>query len=103
MYKDLPHPPAGYLSLPSEVSHPVTKSLRNVPYAFRPADGSEYNVLWPSLGKAGLPYARTVSSAHPLPASSLPDPSLVFDMLMKRETFEEHPGTSVRRRAREHD
>ncbi|KIP05732.1 hypothetical protein PHLGIDRAFT_91744, partial [Phlebiopsis gigantea 11061_1 CR5-6] len=89
LYKDLPHPPAGYLSLPDE--HVVNRSLQKVPYAFRSADGSDYNVLWPSLGKAGLPYARTVSSTHPLPASSLPDPSLVFDMLLKRDKFEPHP------------
>ena len=94
MYKDLPHPPAGYLSLPNEAAQPIKKTLQNVPYVFRSADGSDYNVLWPSLGKAGMPYARTVASTHPLPRSSLPDASLVFDMLLKRDAFEPHPGTS---------
>lgn len=96
VYKDLPHPPAGYLSLPNEISHPVKKEYQDVSYAFRPADGSNYNVLWPSLGKAGMPYARSVPSTHPLPRFALPDAGLVFDMLMKRDKFEPHPGTCTR-------
>lgn len=88
LYKDLPHPPESYLSLPNEATH-VPRS--DVNYAFRPADGSNYNVMTPALGKAGTPYARSVPSARSLPASALPDASLVFDMLLKRDEFVPHP------------
>lgn len=67
-------------------------SLGNVKYAFRPADGSNYNPLFPSLGKAGSPYARSVPGRHSMPKNVLPDPSLVFDTLLRREKFEPHPG-----------
>ena len=60
-------------------------------YAFRFADGSYNNVLLPSLGKAGSPYARSVPSSS-LSPSALPDPGLVFDTLLKRDEFVPHPG-----------
>lgn len=63
-----------------------------VKYAFRPADGSNYNPLFPTMGKAGSPYARSVPSKHCLPKDSLPDPGLIFDTLLKRDKYEEHPG-----------
>lgn len=91
LYKDLPHPPAGYLSLPQDVAQTAQKQHQGIAYAFRPADGSDYNVLYPALGKAGMPYARSVPSAHPLPAFALPDAGLVFDMLLKRDKFVPHP------------
>ncbi|KAI5117531.1 hypothetical protein M0805_004764 [Coniferiporia weirii] len=75
LYETLPHPPATFLG--SE---------------FRSADGSGNNPLQPELGKAGLPYARTVQSKHPLPANVLPDPGLVFDTLLKARDFQQHPG-----------
>lgn len=91
MYKDLPHPPAGYISLPGDMCAGAQKQHKAVTYAFRAADGADYNVLWPGLGKAGSPYARSVPSTHPLPAFALPDAGLVFDRLLKRETFTPHP------------
>ncbi|KAF8657589.1 hypothetical protein AX16_002170 [Volvariella volvacea WC 439] len=102
LYKDLPHPPSGYLSVPPP-SHPEqvfatqqavaprTKNNTAVRYAFRSTDGSNYNPLFPDLGKAGTPYARSVPSSSIIPASVLPDPGLVFDTLLKREKFEGHP------------
>lgn len=63
-------------------------------YAFRSANGSDYNVLMPALGMAGMPYARSVPSTNKLPPQYLPDPGLVFDTLMKRDEFVEHPGES---------
>ncbi|GJE92324.1 linoleate 10R-lipoxygenase domain-containing protein [Phanerochaete sordida] len=89
LYKDLPHPPEAYLSEPSEL--PGAPAPARVPYAFRPADGANYNAMFPSLGKAGTPYARSVPSARAIPASALPDAGLVFDMLLKRDKFEPHP------------
>ena len=40
------------------------------------------------MGKADLPYARTVQQTHPLPRNMLPDPGLVFDSLLKRRKVE---------------
>jgi linoleate 10R-lipoxygenase len=61
-------------------------------YAFRSPDGSNYNVLFPSLGQAGTPYARSVTSVNLTPASWLPDPGVIFDTLLRRDKFEDHPG-----------
>ncbi|KAK0204782.1 heme peroxidase [Desarmillaria ectypa] len=92
LYKDLPHPPSSYvggtpthLAAPSEVT--ATPN-----YAARSADGSNYNILFPAMGKAGVPYARSVPALRSIPASSLPDPDLVFDTLLRRDEFKEHPG-----------
>jgi linoleate 10R-lipoxygenase len=60
-------------------------------YASRSDDGSGYNPLFPSMGKAGEPYARSVPSLHYTPAQNLPDPGLVFDTLLKRDKFVPHP------------
>ena len=68
LYNTLTHPPPTYIG-PS--------------YRFRSADGSGNNPVIPWLGKAGLPYARSVQSKHPLPANVLPDPGLVFDTILK--------------------
>lgn len=70
VYNDLRHPPATYVSSQ---------------YAFRTADGSYNNVQVPDMGKAGLPYSRSVQQTHPLPNHMLPDPGLVFDTLLRRE------------------
>ena len=54
-------------------------------YAFRSADGSNNNPANPDLGKANMPYARSVPQTHPLPRNELPDAGLVFDTLLRRE------------------
>ncbi|KDQ52925.1 hypothetical protein JAAARDRAFT_162433 [Jaapia argillacea MUCL 33604] len=90
LYKDLPHPPSSYLSLASAPT-PVSAPL-GVPYAYRPADGSNYNPLFPTLGQAGAPYARSVPSSNFTPQRSLPDAGLLFDTLLKRDKFTPHPG-----------
>jgi len=54
-------------------------------YAWRTADGSGNNVVNPDLGKAGLPYARSVSQSKPLARHQMPDPGLIFDTLLRRE------------------
>jgi len=40
------------------------------------------------MGKADLPYARSVQQMHPLPRNMLPDAGLVFDSLLKRKKVE---------------
>ncbi|KAF8880494.1 heme peroxidase [Infundibulicybe gibba] len=86
LYQDLPHPPSNY----------APPSLTSSNYVYRSADGSNYNPLFPNLGCANTPYARTVPSVHPAPRHTLPDPSLVFDTLLRRpdgkDSFKEHPG-----------
>ncbi|KAM0748536.1 linoleate diol synthase [Meredithblackwellia eburnea MCA 4105] len=57
---------------------------------FRAADGGGNNPTNIDLGRAGTPYARSVAPIHPAP-KNLPDPGVVFDALLKRETFEPHP------------
>jgi linoleate 10R-lipoxygenase len=94
VYIDLPHPPSGYLGLLSSSLSvtPISIAQSRANYAFRIADGSYNNVLLPNLGKAGSPYARSVPSSRHLPAYALPDPGLVFDILLKRDEFVPHPG-----------
>jgi hypothetical protein len=112
LFKDLPHPPSGYLALPApnqptpvdgvnHESHPHPSSShdpadayrsKSVDYAYRSADGSDYNPLMPSMGKAGSPYARSVPSLRCLSTDTLPSADLVFDKLLKREEFKDHPG-----------
>ncbi|KAG9313033.1 heme peroxidase [Chiua virens] len=76
LYSDLPHPPATFIG---------------PEYAFRTADGSNNNPDYPDLGKAGTPYARSVQQGHYLPRNQLPDAGLVFDTLLRRDEFREHP------------
>ncbi|KAJ7705297.1 heme peroxidase [Mycena rosella] len=91
LYKDLPHPPSTYLSmLPQNES--TEKTPNPIKYAFRNADASNYVPLFPGLGKANAPYARSVPATNFTPPATLPDPGLVFDTLMRRDAFEPHPG-----------
>jgi hypothetical protein len=93
VYNDLPHPPSGYLSRPDFETVPMARgATRPGGYPARSNDGSGYNPLFPDLGKAGEPYARSVPSLHYTPQSSLPDAGIVFDTLLKRTEFREHPG-----------
>ena len=94
VYKDLPHPPSGYLSIPQNTLPAGTNSVNAQPvsYAFRSVDGSNYNTLIPTLGQARMPYARSVPSTTCLSPSALPSAELVFDTLLKRDKFVPHPG-----------
>ena len=91
LFKDLPHPPGPYLALPptGTTAPPQPAGVR---YAYRPADGSFYNLLSPSLGKAGMPYARSVPQKTTTPVSHMPDAGTVFDSLLRRDQFVTHPG-----------
>jgi linoleate 10R-lipoxygenase len=74
LWYDLPHPPATYIA--DEYRHP---------------DGSGNNPHFPDLGKAGSSYSRSVQSTTAMPDIEQPDPGLVFDSLLRREAFVEHP------------
>ncbi|KAL9134531.1 MAG: hypothetical protein Q9175_004283 [Cornicularia normoerica] len=48
------------------------------------------NILYPQLGAANTPYARSVSP-NILSPGALPDPALIFDSVMARKEFKPHP------------
>ncbi|KXN87397.1 Psi-producing oxygenase A [Leucoagaricus sp. SymC.cos] len=75
----------------NDLTHPAATSI-GPKYAWRTADGSGNNPDLPDIGRAGLPYSRSVQQTHPLPADQLPDPGLVFDTLLRREGVVKHPG-----------
>jgi linoleate 8R-lipoxygenase / 9,12-octadecadienoate 8-hydroperoxide 8R-isomerase len=75
LWNDLDHPPLSDLG-------PELK--------YRNADGSNNNPLYPWLGAAGRPYARTVRPEKMQPIAR-PDPGVVFDSIMTRKTFKPHP------------
>ena len=98
VYRDLSHPAMGYLGIPEGVPSPIPAEVRNnpMPYAFRTADGSNYNVHMPTLGMAGLPYVRTVTGSNTfLQHRTYPPAEVIFDELLKRDEFVEHPGARV--------
>ncbi|KAG8689421.1 hypothetical protein FRC08_010952 [Ceratobasidium sp. 394] len=71
LYADLPHPPATFVGPECQ---------------FRSPDGGGNNPAMPDLGKAKMPYARSVQGTTPIPPSILPSPELIFDTLLKRDT-----------------
>ncbi|BGP18046.1 hypothetical protein JCM10213_008418 [Rhodosporidiobolus nylandii] len=73
LWGDLQHPPSSYTGP-----------------AYRAADGSGNNPINPLLGAAGTPYARSVAPCHPK-NPQLPSPEVVFDALLKRDSFKPHP------------
>lgn len=75
LWTDLQHPPQSHLGQE---------------YIYRKADGSNNNILWPHLGAAGQPYARTVRPRKMQPVAR-PDPGVIFDSLLARKTFKPHP------------
>ncbi|EOR01023.1 hypothetical protein E3P92_01871 [Wallemia ichthyophaga] len=88
LWQDLPHPPLCYVGdQPFNGNEVVQGSLR-----VRHADGALNNPFMPSLGRAGTPYARNVSSKH-VYSQPLPSPEDVFDKLLRRREgdFLEHP------------
>lgn len=73
LFDDLPHPATTLMAAP-----------------FRAADGSGNNPFLPTLGKAGMPYARSAQRIESYDV--LPDAGLVYDMLLgRRGDFVPHP------------
>ncbi|KAL0959662.1 hypothetical protein HGRIS_011364 [Hohenbuehelia grisea] len=77
LYNTVPHPPATYLG-PNHM--------------FREADGGGNSLQDPGCGRAGRHYARSVQGKAGLPRSSLPEPSVVFDTILKRRFQQAHSG-----------
>lgn len=63
------HPPASY---------------KGAKYQYRSADGKHNSMLYPELGMAGLPYAKSVQAQRPVNGAK-PDVGDLFDLLMARE------------------
>ncbi|KMU91811.1 linoleate diol synthase (Linoleate (8R)-dioxygenase) [Coccidioides immitis H538.4] len=59
-------------------------------YMYRSADGSNNNPLFPKLGAANTPYARSIIPST-IQLGALPDPGLIFDSIFAREEFKPHP------------
>ncbi|KAI1104345.1 linoleate diol synthase [Jackrogersella minutella] len=59
-------------------------------HQYRMADGSWNNPMKPQLGAAGSQYARTCRPGV-MPLGALPDPSLIFESVMKRTEYKKHP------------
>ena len=51
---------------------------------------SVQNMLYPHLGAANTPYARSVPP-NTISPGALPDPALIFDSVMARKEFKPHP------------
>ncbi|KAF7336327.1 Heme peroxidase [Mycena venus] len=62
-----------------------------VAHTFRQADGRGNNLLHPNIGRADTPYARSVPRKSTVSASSLPDPGIIFDTLMRARDRQDHP------------
>jgi len=74
----------------NDLTHPSATSV-SPQFAWRAADGSANNIDMPDMGKADTPYSRSVQQMTALPKNQLPDPGLLFDTLLRREKFVEHP------------
>lgn len=70
--------------------HPPLRSL-GTQYRYREADGGNNNIRMPDLGRAGMPYAKSVK-AERMKRRSLPDPGELFDGLMRRDENGEENG-----------
>ncbi|KAK4156010.1 linoleate diol synthase [Chaetomidium leptoderma] len=71
------------------LEHPPSMYLGDQ-FKYRQADGSYNNLMFPQLGAAGTPYARSVN-ASVLRQGALPDPALIYDSVMKRTEYKKHP------------
>ncbi|KAL3487811.1 heme peroxidase [Aspergillus germanicus] len=70
-------------SLWESLEHPPISFLGDK-YQYRTPDGSYNNVHFPNLGKAKMPYAKSIQN-QTFMHGVRPDPGLLFDLCMKRE------------------
>jgi hypothetical protein len=75
LWNSLQHPPMSYLG---------------DDFKYRSADGSNNSYIFPKLGAANTPYARSVQPKTMQPGA-LPDPGLLFDSILARDEFKPHP------------
>jgi len=72
-----------------DLSHPP-ETLMGPDFEYRQPDGSNNCYKNPTIGAAGMPYARTVNPKT-LQPGNMPDPGVLFDTLMARKEPKEHP------------
>ncbi|TKA77124.1 hypothetical protein B0A49_03229 [Cryomyces minteri] len=75
LWDSLQHPPLSYMG---------------DQFRYRTADGSNNNIMYPHLGAANTPYARSVQP-NTIQPGALPDPGLIFDSIFARNTYTQHP------------
>lgn len=75
LWNSMQHPPLSYMS---------------DEWKYRSADGRNNSYIFPMLGAANTPYARSVNPKISQPGA-LPDPGLIFDSILARESFKENP------------
>lgn len=73
----------------NDLSHPPD-TLMGDEFEYRMPDGSNNCYQNPTIGAAGMPYARTVAPKT-MQSGNLPDPGVLFDTLMARGKPKEHP------------
>ncbi|KAI9741179.1 MAG: hypothetical protein M1834_002892 [Cirrosporium novae-zelandiae] len=73
----------------SDLQHPPLSCLGEQ-YTYRQPDGSYNNMLYPHIGKANTPYARSVNPKMIRPAA-LPPPDVIFDSVLARDKYVPHP------------
>ncbi|KAL2422066.1 Linoleate 10R-lipoxygenase [Exophiala dermatitidis] len=93
----LPDRSANRVNLTSQLLDVLWNSLQHPPmsymgddHRYRSGDGSNNSYIFPKLGAANTPYARSVNPKIVQPGA-LPDPGLLFDSLLAREEFKPHP------------
>lgn len=93
----LPDKSANRVSLTSAFLDELWNSLEHPPlsymtdnWRYRSADGRNNSYIFPMLGAANTPYARSVKPLISQPGA-LPDPGLIFDSILAREEFIENP------------
>jgi len=72
-----------------DLSHPP-ETLMGDEFEFRQPDGKNNCYQNPTIGAAGMPYARTVNPKT-LQPGNMPDPGVLFDTLMARKEAKPHP------------
>jgi len=68
----------------NDLDHPPSTILGDE-YRFRQPDGSKNSFLYPDVGKAGMPYVRTVPPKT-AQGAVLPDAGVLFDAVMARKS-----------------
>lgn len=69
---------------------PITYVWISILLAEQVGSNGVQNILFPQLGAANTPYARTVQP-QTLQPHTLPEPEVLFDSVLARKKFEEHP------------
>ncbi len=86
LWNSLQHPPMSYLG--DNFTYRQADGSNNVSWIRHSSVAADcfQNYLYPRLGAANTPYARSVPPTT-ISTGALPDPGLIFDSVMVREEF----------------